>query len=79
MDPQSASKGTEGRFKKQSTKKVMGLFNIAENDNETTNNYVNVNLKQKIEDMKQQKESIRKQQSDSDSTRINSASHSQSK
>ena len=57
----------------------MGLFNIAENDNETTNNYVNVNLKQKIEDMKQQEESIRKQQSDSDSTRINSASHSQSK
>ena len=57
----------------------MGLFNIAENDNETTNNYVNVNLKQKIGDMKQQEENIRKQQSDSDSTRINSASHSQSK
>ena len=39
------------KSRKQTTKKVMELFNIAENDNETTGNYVNINLKQKMQEM----------------------------
>jgi hypothetical protein len=49
------------------------LFNIVENDNETTGNYVRVNLKQKMEEMKARQLVKEETKNDSDSTRMNSS------